>query len=386
MKTLRKLVRKIVVATFDALTLSWELPRALRTNPVDHSDLADRLMQEGTTHLALIAPHPTQILEFPMRHLVGALVKHGYAVVLLTANTNSASWLKDAFPQVRIADRRTRGRDFGAWKDVIISMAKNGDLLSNLKSLLIVNDSMYWNAHTDAIVAEMKDAKENWACLYESFSGQYHAQSFMVSFGNEVLSSRKFIEFWRRYVPLNTRTHSITHGELALSRMMSRSFGPPYCLLSSSAFADRAQQIPLSELGQALMALDVSTRETSKHKAAIDHILSLIGELPFEGGNYTAPDKIPEMVVRHELAVLLSEIIEMQNPTHAAGLLANRLWMTPLKRDLALRGKFTIGDVIRLAKGYSDKELENMEYDIKEKRARAPCRGVARLLFDAGRI
>lgn len=59
---------------------------------------------------------------------------------------------------------------------------------------------------------------------------------------------------------------------------------------------------------------------------------------------------------------------------------------TPIKRDLAYRGTYQIGDILRLARGYSEEELAAMAEDLRAKGLPVSLRGLKRILFKAGRI
>lgn len=110
LRFIRRVVRLLIIYGFDVAVQIVEWPRVFFLRLIDYSSLIKTLEQSGTTRLALVAPHPTQLLEFAMRHLVRGLIDNGYTVVVLMHDHSKATWLKQEFPQVHLAQRKKRAR------------------------------------------------------------------------------------------------------------------------------------------------------------------------------------------------------------------------------------------------------------------------------------
>lgn len=165
---------------FDIWSYLTDLPRVLFGKRKNYNDLFHKIEETGAERLAFVTPHPTNILQFSIRHLIKALLANHYTVVVAVAKDEVAAWLKDEFPQVYVIPREMSGRDFGVWKGLVISLLSRQVLASRVQNLILVNDSLYFNKHTTALIERVTNCGKHWACLYESFVPVYHAQSFLI--------------------------------------------------------------------------------------------------------------------------------------------------------------------------------------------------------------
>ena len=384
----RALIRRVIVAGFDVSVHLAEFPRILflRRRLLDYSRLMEVLERSNTRRLAIVAPHPTQLLEFSMRHLVRGLVDNGYAVVVMMHDQRGTAWLRDEFPQIHFAERRKQGRDFGAWKEILVSLFRNKTLSREIERLVLVNDSIYWNTSTSEIIRLLTISPKPWACLFENFEHHYHAQSFLLSFDNLVINSDVFVRFWMKYRPYSSRRHSIDNGEVLLSKRIGAAFGKPDCVLSSVAVVDKVLSVRGEKSRDIAMSLEGNRYIAREYAAVLGRFEVNVGLSPNSNGNLVCPDEAQFSFELDKIAMLVAVLMECNNPTHTIGLLVNQLCDFPIKRDISQRGAFQIADVLRLLSGYSDLESALIASDLRGKELPISMRGIKRLLFDYGRI
>ena len=79
----RWILRQILLKSFDIAVQFAELPRIIFLRMIKYSDLISTLELNGNTRIALVAPHPTQLLDFSMRHLIRGLIDNKYTIIVL---------------------------------------------------------------------------------------------------------------------------------------------------------------------------------------------------------------------------------------------------------------------------------------------------------------
>jgi hypothetical protein len=173
-----------------------------------------------TRSFAVIALFPTSdpIYEVSIKNLITGFQNNGLKVVVIL-NTNANESLNQYFQASKcvVITRKNQGRDFGAYKAGILWL-DNEIGLSNINRLVLANDTLLWINSAEQIIAET--LLSDWSSLFLNLELKTHAQSFFLSFSNQVLSEPKFIDFWLKYVPLNYRRHAILFGEIKLSELL----------------------------------------------------------------------------------------------------------------------------------------------------------------------
>lgn len=381
------LYRKTVLLTYDISTHLAEWPRIALLKLNDYSDLVRKLEESGTERVALVVPHPEDQLKFTLHHLVKGLLDNQYAVVVLVPEPATAQWLKEAYPDIHVEQRKKQGRDFGAWKEVILAMLESSALRKSIKRLTLANDSMYYNKTTPEIIDKLTITKKQWSCLFENFDYHYHAQSFLLSFDNIALNHPVFQKFWRKYRPYSSRRHSIHRGEAMLSRRLSRVFGRPDCILNSTTMMKKFKSIETSEeLRSAMFRLWASPAIRAGAGKVVEASFIAFGFRSGQKGVHVKPTEEEQCFEKEMLAIDISRLPEVQNPTHAVGLLVNYLFVSPVKRDICLRSFHRISDVVALLCGFTEDELSDIERDLRLKGLPVSRGGIKRILFDFGRI
>ena len=308
-------------------------------------------------------------------------------MVVLVPEPAKAQWLKDAYPDIHVEQRKKQGRDFGAWKEVILAMLESSTLRKSIKRLTLANDSMYYNKSTPEIMDKLTNTDKPWSCLFENFEYHYHAQSFLLSFHNIALNHPVFKQFWQNYKPYSSRRHSIHRGEVMLSRKLSRALGRPLCILNSTAILKKFKSIETAaDLRSVMFRLWAAPAIRSKVGHLIEANFTTLGFRLNDKGVQLKPTKEDRSFEKELLAIDVSKLPETHNPTHAVALLVNRLFMYPVKRDICMRGWHSIGDVVSLLCGFTPDELSDIEYDLRLKAFPTSRGGINRILFDDGRI
>jgi lipopolysaccharide biosynthesis protein len=98
------------------------------------------------------------------------------------------------------------------------------------------------------LIGDTLKSQHDWVALYDNYNVGYHAQSFFLCFGHELLRSKAFKTFWRKYRPFNLRHHVINAGELELSRLLIDAGYHCHVMADGSALRERLQSLGASEL------------------------------------------------------------------------------------------------------------------------------------------
>ncbi len=120
-------------------------------------------------------------------------------------------------------DRKNIGRDIGAFKDAFLFLEDHG-ILNNLNILSFANDSVQFipgeiSNHFGQKILDFEKSESPALFTHSSQEFFHHYQSFFCILKNQVFLQEKYIQFWKKYKPLNDRTHSIHNGEILLSRL-----------------------------------------------------------------------------------------------------------------------------------------------------------------------
>lgn len=119
-----------------------------------------------------------------------------------------------------ILHRANRGYDFGAYRDGVLEIAQ----LPGVETLLITNDSVY-GPFTDleANVFERINPQQAdvWG-LTDAWNFRHHLQSYFVIFTAAALGEKRFWDFWRRLLPVNSKWLTIRRYEIGLTGAMRK--------------------------------------------------------------------------------------------------------------------------------------------------------------------
>ena len=231
-----------------------------RRNGITNVSLNGAQLKPGSFAVIAMFPSTDQIYEVSMKNLIMGLQANGLQVVLVLnryMNSDLHQFISDT--RCIVIKRKNSGRDFGAYKAGVLWL-DNVIGMENIDRLVLANDTLLWLNDGTSIIAKTLNA--DWSSLFLNLELHTHAQSFFLSFSNQVIQEKKFIKFWNQFVPLNYRRHAILFGEIKLSEILlqegyrckpfvnpallvSGDFDFPTDLLESS----RIGNLPISEMG-----------------------------------------------------------------------------------------------------------------------------------------
>ena len=254
----------------------------------------------------------------------------------------------------RAYDRKNIGRDFGAFKDAILMLQKEG-YLENCELLAILNDSMFFipGKNADNLLVRINYfALSSNKGLFSHVSNQVetHYQSYFQILKPEIFKSKAFYDFWKAYLPLSHRDHCIYKGEIALSSQVYRKFSPVEVLYTSNDLVtnliDECQKGQRTTLAEDILRMMPSTARTIEAGIRC-HSLTKILEAQAERLH------LADLVI-----FAIGELIENSNPSHMAAFLYPYFLECPLvKHDLCVGGTFSIGQATCLFKEILESSL-----------------------------
>lgn len=223
--------------------------------------------------------------------------------------------------------RKNVGQDFGGWKDALALIRKN-KLDNILEWILLCNDSNFCleGPNSESFVKKfsstLSNDKKDFIGLNVNYDTFFHYQSYFLCFSKTIFKSRRFINFWRSYIPYSNRYYAISQGETKLSKQILR-------------FYDCRTLYPTHELGPEIFKKDIKD-----HKKLID---LLPKNLFFLDMCFEKNSPI-ESGVRKMLNSL-----ESYNQSHVFALYFVLFCQSPfLKKDLCRQGSFSTNQIYDL--------------------------------------
>ncbi|CAM8435288.1 rhamnan synthesis F family protein [Candidatus Methylopumilus universalis] len=268
-------------------------------------------------------------IPFYVKNVLDCLEKMN-VVIHIVANGNtsedSISYLKSKSHKLIL--RKNIGKDFGGYKD--------GIMLANLEGfekLFILNDSMfYFNKNLSNFFRELINKRADYICLNENYQHHYHAQSFLLGFSRNIFRSKFFKNFWKFYLPLNSRLHTIHKGEVGLTSLLLKNGYTPFCFNNLYELRKKLLGLTIDNLNKVLEEVFFSNRMNSDFSYLQNHLATRLLFKIFIG-----PEDSSKIHFINSLIELLSE----HNPTHACGFLFAKLFNRPcIKRDIYYRRAF----------------------------------------------
>lgn len=138
--------------------------------------------------------------------------------------------------------RKNIGHDFGAYKDSL-AMLEELKINNLLKWILITNDSNFCiNGQESSFLNLFKkslndDVSHDFVSLNCNFQFKLHYQGYFLCFRETVFKSRIFKKYWKNYLPLNHKYHSIEKGEKKFSETVLSKFKPKVLLNTYDLYA-----------------------------------------------------------------------------------------------------------------------------------------------------
>ncbi|CAN7675731.1 hypothetical protein LJR007_001809 [Aminobacter sp. LjRoot7] len=280
-------------------------------------------------------------------------------VILVVNHALSAERLLDLRQRCsKIIIRNNAGFDIGGYRDATLYLLENAEPTR----LLYLNDSVYFfkNGLTP-LFRELADSKADVAGSFENWEYTYHIQSFCFSVGPRIIASPEFGNFWKEYLPVNSRLWAIKKGEVAFSETIL-----PIAKSVTSVYSPNRIRQHLSKI-----ALD---------KVELTNIYICRGQrLPSSSFNEESQTGLVSKICEH---------IAMRSQIHTAGFLYKKYLDCPLmKRDLLYRLQFDIYEIEHnLVDVGHEGHLVDILSDMKRKGPGYQLRSTRRRLFEQGII
>lgn len=293
--------------------------------------------------VAVFAAFPGNGLHLNHVQLLDALNAAGVDVVVVS-NATVSETVREAVcgKCIKLIFRANRGRDFGAYKDGVLSVLRDGIP----DRLLLLNDSCFYDPANTGRLIEGLLGPEPYIASNENFAPYYHATSFAMSFSRTVADSRAFRDFWRNYVPVNARNWAIKRGELSLSVALLRAGYVPKILFNWAAFLDRHAEIAQSEWQK---IADLLPRRA-------------IALANGAAGRRYWPD--PQLTPKE----YVSELLGSHSQAHFGAFVFAKYLNSPIiKRDLLVRGVYGIGQMHELARSFPEAGLVVDEFKVRRR-------------------
>jgi hypothetical protein len=360
----------------------WQLG-VLRLHKQDLRETEGSLTNTAAKQFAVVALYPSDdTLPFTL-NLLDALMAANLWILVVSAREVSAAHLAEIKARSHhLIERANIGQDFGSYQ-VGIRWLEQHRQLHSADVLILANDSMFYPEAFAAEVQMMFRKQSPWQSLFENFDHHYHAQSFFLLFRAAVLRSAAFWRFWTRYRPFPGRVHAIHRGEARLTQVLLRDgfvCDPAY---SFRRLAEALANAPLSlaQLAE-LMPIDehwdVSRGAVYRSLAAPTH-----GSARPDTGP-RCPDT--EDRLWRDWVPRIVDQFRSANPTQFAGLLCNRLFAAPLKRDICYRDIFAIDQTLREVTGFTEAEMAAMGRELQRRGLGSQLPLLRRVLYMEGRL
>lgn len=185
------------------------------------------------------------------------LESHGYGVLLVSNCPLSKTFVQDALKHCAgVMQRQNWGYDFGAYRDGIHYLEKNG---LHPESLILLNDSIYYPlGDDDSLLSWVEASTANFTGAVFVREGRDRGLrkrkpvlgSFFLHFDHVALGSTAFRKFWKDYRLTNSKTYAVRNGEHRLSDVLRADGVTLDAMLSWGGVQSRVAQ--LSEGGVVL--------------------------------------------------------------------------------------------------------------------------------------
>jgi hypothetical protein len=303
-----------------------------------------------------------------------------------------------------LIERANVGRDFGGYKDALSLLFRR---TPNIERIVLLNDSVFFfQRGLDRLFADL-DGPHEFIGLTEVLQIHYHVQSFILSFGSNLVRSRVFRRFWKRYRPIGTRRWAIHKGEVGLTRRLTRAGYRPHILYQAAQLIPHLRSKPAREVLESVRLLPsferrllyrsfqqiVGTEDASEAEfEAISQGVRAVSAGP--GGPRPAPLKglgaQLEVMDRWSFEIFANNLIAMiakRNQAHAGGFLFMRyLGMPVIKRDIFYREIYTLEEIHGLLSDLNEPLRDEAMSDLRRAGSAMYLRGLWRILYNHGSI
>lgn len=343
------------------------------------------------------------------QNILDAIVRSGHNLVVVSHNNLSESLRENLLLNSHmLIERKGLGRDFGAYKDSVETVLER---YPDAQRIILLNDSCFFlDRNLDALIGQLM-GPQDYIGLTEVFQYHYHVQSFMLSFGPSIIHSGAFRKFWRKYKPISTRRWSIHHGELQLTRKLTKAGFRPHILYQAAELARHLNARSAKEAIESVKLLPTMLRET-----LLDQYLPVVGHNTTQRGgssileavSFGVSRKGPESLRRRgedpigQIDTMartlenwsvglftdrMTRLIATQNQMHCAGFLFMKYMGLPLfKRDIFYRNVYTLEEIYDFLNEIDEPMRDEIMGDLRRAGTGELLTGLYRILYNRGSI
>lgn len=304
-----------------------------------------------------------------------------------------------------LIERANLGRDFGAYKDGIEYILERE---SDPERVVIVNDSIFFFARgLDKLLADL-DGPQDLIGATEVLEIHYHVQSFMMSFGRQVLRNARFRKFWKKYRPVSTRRWSIHKGEVGLTRMLTRIGFRPHILFQAPQLIAHLRRRTIRDVLEAAYLFPGHFRDLlysqfdeivgeggrTESIATLETISQGVRTFPMarggEGGKLGQISGRAAAMEKWNFEILSNLIVSMiasRNQIHVGGFLFMKYLGLPIvKRDIFYREIYALEEVYNILTELNEPLRDEVMSDLRRGGTAMHLKGLSRRLYRHGSI
>ena len=285
------------------------------------------LFQEGkiSPRIIILAIFPDTTTLFSLKRMLDSITRTNYSLfVVINKNSETMKVLNllESY-NCTVTVRPNIGRDIGAYQSALHFLRKKTNV-SNFERVALLNDSLYVTNQTADFYYEFL-MSDRWNCIYMNLQGIHHASSHSLIFDEKALGSKEFQEFWRRYYPSSSRTHSIFKGEFGITHSVGEDYFKP--LINARLITSSNTSIALSELEKSQIRIWSAKSE-------------------FEGYDLIHQNLNAEQFV--EVVLFCLENFQISN---SLGLFLHRFYGVPIKLDICAQKLVSKDSFLQLLDG-----------------------------------
>ena len=348
----------------------------------------DRKVAGETTGAATLPAEPQRIaivavyssppsLPFTL-NLLRALLATDFVVIVVSGRPIEPSLREELVEQCHwLFERVGVGHDFGSYKMVLSWLDQHAEQFKTAETLILANDSVFYPKCCQAEIERMLRTPANWQAMSQSFESTHHAQSFFLLFRQPVFQSAAFRNFWLDYRAYSWRWHRVHRGEIRLSSaLLGAGFTPEVAYKSLRLVEALLNNYSGWDLKWLAEISPTHDPEFGRDGVFSNAAKSILADARTLGADLAKAHSF----MQKKWVYWWAHQMETTNPMHTTGLILNVALHAPIKRDICYRGFYDISQIIRLAAGFEEAELDAMRRDLNLRALPVSYHGLDRLL------
>ena len=146
-------------------------------------------------------------------------IKEGYQPIFVITFSNHLNFksivknISDHISGARIFVRKNYGKDFGSFKDVLLSIQNK----NSINKIILQNDSLIGPLYKSNFYRDLLDIKADIKGITDSYDHFYHLQSSIILVNNKHAIHCLF-DFFKNYLAFNSRILIVLFGEIGLTQ------------------------------------------------------------------------------------------------------------------------------------------------------------------------